>query len=225
MLLRRVRLEALKDAPSAFSSTFDLEAGRTDAEWVERAVAGSRGRDRATFFGMVDDQVVGLVGGFRPEASSTAVEMVSMWVAPDARRSGVGAALIDSVRAWAVETEAMSIWAGVMRGNDAATTSLQLEGLRRAWQHHASCIRRLTLRGSDGAVADRVDPTSRHRDRRLEVDGLAVVGMSFVRPSSRHAPNGPRCYDCPRTPAVGVVDRMSDRRRLVDAESVRCMKR
>jgi ribosomal protein S18 acetylase RimI-like enzyme len=120
LLLRRVRLEALKDAPSAFSSTFDLEAGRTDAEWVERAVAGSRGRDRATFFGMVDDQVVGLVGGFRPEAASPAVEMVSMWVAPDARRRGVGAALIDSVRAWAVETEATSIWAGVMVGNDAA---------------------------------------------------------------------------------------------------------
>jgi GNAT superfamily N-acetyltransferase len=120
MLLRRVRLEALEDAPSAFSSTFDLEAGRTDAEWVERAVAGSRGRDRATFFGMVDDQVVGLVGGFRPEAASTAVEMVSMWVAPDARRSGVGAALVDSVRAWAVEPDALSIWAGVMRGNDAA---------------------------------------------------------------------------------------------------------
>jgi ribosomal protein S18 acetylase RimI-like enzyme len=69
---------------------------------------------------MVDDQVVGLVGGFRPEAASTAVEMVSMWVAPDARRSGVGAALVDSVRAWAVETDALSIWAGVMRGNDAA---------------------------------------------------------------------------------------------------------
>jgi GNAT superfamily N-acetyltransferase len=120
MLLRRVRLEALKDAPSAFSSTPDLEAGRTDAEWVERAVAGSRGRDRATFFGMVDDRVVGLVGGFRPETSSTAVEMVSMWVAPDARRSGVGAVLIDAVQAWAVETEAMSIWAGVMVGNDAA---------------------------------------------------------------------------------------------------------
>jgi GNAT superfamily N-acetyltransferase len=120
LLLRRVRLEALRDAPSAFSSTFDLEAGRTDAEWVERAVAGSRGRDRATFFAMVDDLVVGLVGGFRPQASSTAVEMVSMWVAPDARRSGVGAALVDAVRAWAVETEAMSIWAGVMLGNDAA---------------------------------------------------------------------------------------------------------
>ena len=87
---------------------------------MERAVAGSRGRDRATFFGMVDDQVVGLVGGFRPKASSTAVEMVSMWVAPDVRRSGVGAALIDAVRAWAVETEAMTMWAGVMRGNDAA---------------------------------------------------------------------------------------------------------
>lgn len=128
MLLRRVRLAALKDAPSAFSSTFDLEAERSDAEWVERAVAGSRGSDRSTFFGIVDDQVVGLVGGFRPEASSTAVEMVSMWVAPDARRSGVGAALIDSVRAWAVETEAMSIWAGVMVGNDAAKRLYSTKG-------------------------------------------------------------------------------------------------
>ena len=51
------------------------------------------------------------------------------------------------------------------------STSLQLEGLRRAWQHHASCIRRLTLRGPDGAVADRVDPTSGPRNRRLKDDG------------------------------------------------------
>ena len=72
------------------------------------------------------------------------------------------------------------------------STSLQLEGLRRAWQHQACCFRRLAFRGSDGAVADRVGPTSRHCDRRLEVDGLAVVGMSFVRPSFGHAPTGPR---------------------------------
>ena len=117
----RVRLEALKDAPSAFSSTcrHSRRGGQMRSGWSEQ-VQDRAGRDRATFFAIVDEQVVGLVGGFRHQASSAAVEMVSMWVAPAARRSGVGAALIDAVRAWAVETNAMSIWAGVMLGNDAA---------------------------------------------------------------------------------------------------------
>ena len=118
--LQSVRLAALEEAPSAFGSTHAAEANRPHAEWVERAAAGSRGSDRATFFAELDDEVVGLVGGYRQEPTSAVVELVSMWVAPGVRGRGVGAALVDAVRAWAAETNATSISLWVTRGNTPA---------------------------------------------------------------------------------------------------------
>src|SRR5213075_3335252 len=118
--LKRVRLAALLDTPSAFGSTHADEAGRSDGEWQERAVAGADGRDRVTFFAVDDDgTVLGLAGGYRPDGDLGAVELVSMWTAPDARRRGVGSALVRAVLDWADErVDAVSLW--VTRGNDPA---------------------------------------------------------------------------------------------------------
>ena len=94
--LKRVRLASLAESPSAFGSTHAAEASRPDVEWVKRATSGSKGSDRATFFAQLDDEVVGLVGGYRDEPSLAAVHLVSMWVAPDARNRGAGASLVDA---------------------------------------------------------------------------------------------------------------------------------
>ena len=118
--LKQVRLAALQEAPSAFGSTYRSEANRPDTEWVQRAVAGSRGSGRATFFAQLDDDLVGLVGGYREEPSSPIVELVSMWVAPHVRGRGVGVLLVDAVTAWAIETNATSIALWVTRGNTPA---------------------------------------------------------------------------------------------------------
>jgi GNAT superfamily N-acetyltransferase len=119
-LLRRVRLAALEDSPGAFSSTLRREAARTDAEWAERAAAGSSGASRLTVFAEGERGVVGLVGGYRTTASSTTVELVSMWVAPGARRAGIGRQLVLAVVDWARETGASEVALGVTSGNDAA---------------------------------------------------------------------------------------------------------
>lgn len=118
--LQRVRLAALLDAPSAFGSTFAAEVNRPTDEWAQRAVAGSAGSDRATFFAQLGDEILGLVGGYRETPTSTTVELISMWVAPQARGQGVGALLVDAMIAWAVETnaEALALW--VTRGNTPA---------------------------------------------------------------------------------------------------------
>ncbi len=121
-LLKQVRLAALEDAPSAFASTHAAEATRPEAEWVQRASAGSEGCDRATFFAALDDEVVGLIGGYRDGPSSATVELVSMWVAPHVRNRGVGAALVDAVTAWAIETDATTVSLWVTRGNTPAET-------------------------------------------------------------------------------------------------------
>jgi GNAT superfamily N-acetyltransferase len=126
--LQHVRLAALEEAPMAFGSTYQAEANRPDAEWVERAVAGSHGTGRATFFAELDGEPVGLVGGYRDELSSPMVELVCMWVAPHVRGRRVGALLVDAVTAWAIDTNAASISLWVTRGNTPAERLYESKG-------------------------------------------------------------------------------------------------
>jgi GNAT superfamily N-acetyltransferase len=112
--LKRVRLAALADSPSAFGSTFEAEAERPDDFWEERARQGADAVDRITFFAFLNDEAVGLVGGLLlPEAA--VVELVSMWIAPTARRSGVARSLAVAVVQWArlVSANAVELWVTV----------------------------------------------------------------------------------------------------------------
>ena len=120
LLLKSVRLAALEDSPDAFGSTLGAEAARSDEEWAERAEAGSSGVSRITVFAEVAQDVVGLVGGYRETNSSTTVELVSMWVRPNARRAGVGRALVAVVIDWARKTEASEVALWVTKGNATA---------------------------------------------------------------------------------------------------------
>jgi GNAT superfamily N-acetyltransferase len=118
--LRDVRLAALADAPSAFGSTYARESLLTIEDWADRARAGSAGSERATFFAVADDGIVGLVGAYRPEPSSSRVELVSMWTRPVARRTGVGRLLVDAVLDWARTGGGQAVELWVTRGNVAA---------------------------------------------------------------------------------------------------------
>ncbi|HRB04824.1 MAG TPA: GNAT family N-acetyltransferase [Ilumatobacteraceae bacterium] len=118
--LRRVRLAALLDEPAAFGSTYELESVRTDEDWAQRAAAGSAGSQQVTFFGDIDGELVGLVGAYRDAPASGCVHLVSMWVAPSARRQGIGRHLIASVVTWAHGTNATDVSLWVTKGNAAA---------------------------------------------------------------------------------------------------------
>jgi len=114
--LKRVRLAALLDTPSAFAMTHEEESGYPDDRWATSAVERSAGREHATFFAFDGDDVVGLVGGHRLDGDQ-GIELVSMWTSPTARGKGVGAALVDCVVEWAAG-ETVELW--VTRGNDSA---------------------------------------------------------------------------------------------------------
>jgi len=122
-LLRDVRLRALQDTPSAFASTYAAEATLTAAEWDERAAGGARGTERFTAVAFDGEECVGLVGGFRNDEDGhhADIDLVSMWVAPEHRGSGVADALVDAVLAWArdeAKADVVELW--VTRGNDRA---------------------------------------------------------------------------------------------------------
>ena len=126
--LRDVRLAALADAPSAFASTYARESLLTTDDWADRARAGSAGSERATFFAVSDDGIVGLVGGYRPEPASSRVQLVSMWTLPAARRTGVGRLLVDAVLDWAKTSGAQAVELWVTRGNVGAESLYRAAG-------------------------------------------------------------------------------------------------
>jgi len=112
--MRDIRLEALRQAPDAFASTYDRETAFEAAEWHRRAT-----RD-GSFLAFIPELAVpaGLVGGFEQEPG--VAELVSMFVRPQARGHGVGEALIDAVAAWAQNRSATSVHLWVSETNKPA---------------------------------------------------------------------------------------------------------
>jgi GNAT superfamily N-acetyltransferase len=109
--LRDIRLEALRDAPAAFGSTYEREARRGEAHWHKRIARGG------TFLAFLPDASgpAGLIGGY-PEDPVT-VELVSMYVRPSARGRGVGEALVAAVIDWAAERQATTVHLWVTETN------------------------------------------------------------------------------------------------------------
>jgi GNAT superfamily N-acetyltransferase len=116
---RDIRLRALQEAPSAFASTLDAEATRSRQEWVDRVLMSAAGVERATFLAFDEDRCVGLVS-CGPDDLGADRQLVSMWVAPTHRGSGVAMGLIAAVLAWAKEIGAAEIALWVARDNDRA---------------------------------------------------------------------------------------------------------
>jgi len=97
---KTARLQALQDSPMAFGSSWAQESQFDDAEWRKRAanMSGERG---VGFLAMDNDIPCGIIGAFPDEDHVGTAQIVSMWVAPTHRRSGLGTALMDAVRSWA----------------------------------------------------------------------------------------------------------------------------
>jgi GNAT superfamily N-acetyltransferase len=93
--LRAIRLRALRDAPDAFGTTFDEAEAESLESW-------ERQREQlATFVATAGGCDTGLARGARHDHVSGTGYLLSMWVAPEARRQGIGIDLIDAVLDWA----------------------------------------------------------------------------------------------------------------------------
>lgn len=134
-VVKEVRLAALQDSPFAFGSTYAAEVVRSDEEWLSWATRAAAGDERTMYLAWVDRRTAGIVGGYRPEHDLTAVELVSMWTAPHARRSGVGRRLVQAIIDWAVESRASSVGLWVTRGNAPAQALYESLGFRETGDH------------------------------------------------------------------------------------------
>ena len=93
--LRSIRLRALQDAPEAFGTTFQEASARTQDEWVAQV------KELPTFVAADETGDVAMVRCARDQNSADTAWLLSMWVAPEVRRSGVGSALVDVAITWA----------------------------------------------------------------------------------------------------------------------------
>jgi ribosomal protein S18 acetylase RimI-like enzyme len=89
-------LASLSDSPAAFGSRYDDWVDAPEERWRARLVDVP-----LTLLAREGGRAVGVVSGSTD--GEHAVELISMWVAPDARGSGVAQALIAAVVAWAEE--------------------------------------------------------------------------------------------------------------------------
>lgn len=93
---RSIRLRALSDTPDAFSSTFASETGFAPDRWQTR-LSGKA----ANFVAVSDEQDAGLITGAPLRNDPIRAGLFSMWVAPEARGTGLGDALVQAVIDWA----------------------------------------------------------------------------------------------------------------------------
>lgn len=125
---RDIRLRALQESPSAFGSTYDTELQRPHDEWVDRVARTASGNDRAMFLAFDDDgECVGLAGCVEDELGADR-QLVSMWVAPSCRGTGLARDLVDAILAWAKDVGARQIALWVTRDNGPAQRLYERSG-------------------------------------------------------------------------------------------------
>jgi ribosomal protein S18 acetylase RimI-like enzyme len=112
-LFRRLRLDALAEAPNAFGATLADWSGELDTE--------ARWRARLTtvpfnIVGYLDERAAGIASGLPGDEAGT-TELISMWVAPFARGRGVADALIGAVVRWSRERRAAKLVLAVVEDN------------------------------------------------------------------------------------------------------------
>jgi GNAT superfamily N-acetyltransferase len=121
--LREVRLRALRDAPYAFGSTYDAEIARDDKWWRVSA--------QALFWLVATNdrgEIVGLAAGRAVPDLRYARQVISMWVAPEARGSGIAGQLVTALIDWARGDGASALVLDVAEGNHRARRFYERQG-------------------------------------------------------------------------------------------------
>jgi ribosomal protein S18 acetylase RimI-like enzyme len=106
--LRDVRLAALAESPEMFCSTLAKEQSFDEAEWRRRAARP------ATFLASRAGVDVGMAGVYESDGGWC---VMGMWVAPDARGTGVVEALVTACESVARAAGAATVALGVMEDN------------------------------------------------------------------------------------------------------------
>jgi GNAT superfamily N-acetyltransferase len=131
-LYKRIRLAALRESPSAFSSTYESALNRTSESWSEQADSTASGSDRSTFIAFFNDLPVGIAALYRKTESVELGELLQVWICPEYRSKGIAVQVMDSVFQWAAENGFRTVLANIARGNERAVQFYRKYGFKLA---------------------------------------------------------------------------------------------
>lgn len=143
-LLRTTRLRALRDAPAAFGTTYEVAAARDDDFWKHQ-VAGHLGDQRCATW--VAGDGAGMITAL-DDGDHT--ELIQVWVTPEHRGTGLVDRLLDHAIQWSRHD---CIELDVGAANERARRAYERLGFIEVGRHA-------------GGTGDEITMTLRRRDRR-----------------------------------------------------------
>ena len=138
-ILRDVRLRALRDAPDAFWTTYDREVAYGIDDWrrwlITTALFVAQNGPGAP--------AAGLAGGMADARNPGATALISMWVDPEHRGTGLADQLVAAVTAWAASEGRPTVRLNVVEHNERARRCYQRLGFsltgRRLFRERDGC--------------------------------------------------------------------------------------
>lgn len=118
-VLRALRLAALRESPSAFGGSLEVEESLPLSEFSQMAEERSISERDAIFVATNGAEYIGLIGAFFDNHSGEPF-ISSMWVAPSHRRKGIGAMLVRAAQRWLASLGATKVYARVTSTNRSA---------------------------------------------------------------------------------------------------------
>ncbi|MFE4975137.1 GNAT family N-acetyltransferase [Kitasatospora sp. NPDC056651] len=123
-LWRELRLAALAEAPYAFGSTLADWQDAEESRWRARLeIPGA-----LDLMAVLDGHPVAIASGVPDDDDTTAGELISLWVGPQARGRGVADRLIAEIAAWAAERGRTTLKLAVAPDNAAALALYRRNG-------------------------------------------------------------------------------------------------
>lgn len=126
--LRRLRLEALRDAPLAFGSTHEREAAFDDAEWQRWATRAAKAEIEIIMVATVEGRWMAMVRGSASTDDPTHAFLTAVYVDPGWRGRGLARAVSVEVIAWARERGFRRLLLHVADWNDVARRTYESLG-------------------------------------------------------------------------------------------------
>ncbi|MGZ5199610.1 MAG: N-acetyltransferase family protein [Telluria sp.] len=127
---RSLRLRALEDSPDAFATTFAEQAARPDDSWAARLAAAAGSEHEYPLLAEHDGNPCGTAWARTDATDPAVVEILQVWVAPEARGHGIAAGLLREAIGWARTRGARTVTLDVTQGDSPAVRLYLREGFR-----------------------------------------------------------------------------------------------